>query len=865
VNRGAPTIGARRSGLLTLVILILGAEAPQCGAAQPSHPSSRVSALLAQLTQDEKLGLTQGGKDPSYLGQAGYIAGVPRLAIPSLRFADGPVGVLNGYETTALPQAIALAATFDPVLARQYGVVLGREARATNMDVVLGPMVNIARIPNWGRNITSFGEDPFLTSEMVKPEIEGIQAQGVMATTKHFVANNQSDNAGGGLNNLPGFDFIVDQRTLHEIYLPAFEAAVKAGTASMMAAYNHINGPWNAHSAPTLTGILREQWGWTGFVMSDWHANHASGSIEAGLDLEMPGIGPVQLIGREEPYWGAKLKAEIQAGKVRQGALDQAVGRILTQMEIFGFLDGTRVAAPLGVDVEQDAAVARKIATDGAVLLKNDGILPLSDTNASRIALIGPTAGQIAVGPGAGRSEGVASRLISPLDALKHTWGAPVAYAVGDDLTGVAIPTEAFRTSAGAPGLTRTPCDGASNTTDAAVDFTGAKALPAGRCYRWTGSLQVPTTGEYLLATQSWGGSTGLLLSGQLQATSARLAFGNGVPRRLSSLLPTTDGLDNGQVIVKLEAGKSYPIELDAQAESYSLLQVRLAWITPQMRQSNRAAAASAAKAAAIAVVFVWARGGEGFDSSQNLSLPNDQDALIDAVVAANPNTIVVLNTGDPVAMPWRNKVRAILEMWFPGQEGGWATADLLSGRANPAGRLPISFPQRGTDTPALAPGHPERSSGVDQKIIYSEGIFVGYRHYDESRIKAMFPFGFGLSYTKFDYSKLHVSAVPGGAQLSFTVRNVGPKRGIETPQVYVGRPRTAPVAMARKVLAGFQRLELDPLEAKTVTMRIDARQMSYWSVDRHAWATPPGARAIYVASGVDDVKLTGSLDMKNP
>jgi beta-glucosidase len=835
---------------------------PAIGRAEAAF-SPQVKELLSQLSLEEKLSLTQGTHDPAYLGQAGYVAGVPRLKIPALRMADGPSGILNRYDTTALPQAIALAATFDPILSREYGAVLGAEARATGMDVVLGPMVNIARVPNWGRNITSFGEDPLLTSRLVSTEIEGIQAQGAMATTKHFVANNQSEHQGGGLNNDPGYDFKVDARTLHELYLPAFEAAVRAGTASIMAAYNHINGAWNAENKDTLTGILRDEMSWQGFVMSDWHANHSSAAMAAGLDMEMPGLGPVQPVGAELPYFGEPLKALIASGQLPLASLNQAVGRVLTQMEKLGMLNERRVAAPAAIDVEAHAASARKIATLGAVLLKNDGILPLKPAILrGTIALIGPTARQVAVGPGGGRSEGFPQRLIAPADAFKAGGASQLSFAVGDDLEGVAIPAAAFHTDGGHEGLLRSTSDGVAAITEPNIDHV-AHALPAGRRYVWRGQLRVPESGLYLISSQSWGGSTELSIDGAVKATSARLAFGNGVPHRLSSLLPTTDGLDNGQSFLRLDKDRDYAVVLTAQAESSSTMQVRLSWVTPDMQRRHHQAAVEAARLAETAIVFAWARGGEGFDASQSLSLPYDQDQLIADIAAANPNTIVVLNTGNPISMPWLPTVRAVLEMWFPGQEGSWATVDLLTGRANPAGRLPISFPQRASDTPALAADFPERAgAGPEKSVVYSEGIFVGYRYYAEMRRAPAFVFGYGLSYSKFEYSALKLTPNRRGARVAFEVRNAGTVSGIDTPQVYVTRPDSAPVPMAPRTLAGFTRVELKPGEHRTVSLDIDDRQMAYWSAETHGWKVPPGRRRVIVAADAGAEGISQSLNV---
>jgi beta-glucosidase len=287
-------------------------------------------------------------------------------------------------------------------------------------------------------------------------------------------------------------------------------------------------------------------------------------------------------------------------------------------------------------------------------------------------------------------------------------------------------------------------------------------------------------------------------------------------------------------------------------------MQVRLAWVTPEMRRQNIAAAAAAAAKAKTAVVFVWARSGEFVDADQYLTLPDDQDELIEAVAKANPNTVVVLNTGSPIRMPWLSRVRAVLEMWYPGQEGGWATADLLTGKVNPGGKLPLTFPARMEDTPAGDPRHPERSVGVDKKIIQSEGIFVGYRWYDAQKIAPLFPFGHGLSYTRFTYSNLKVARGKDGADVTFTVKNAGARAGSEAPQVYVGAGR-ASVPVAPKTLAGFARIELAPGASRVVRIHVPTRQLSYWS-EKGGWAEPGGARPIYVGASSRDIRLTGRL-----
>ena len=387
------------------------------GIAQPRADSfsPRVKNLVSKLTLDEKLSLTDGAKDPANGGEAGYLKGVPRLGIPATRWTDGPGGIDNRYDATNLPQVLTVAAAFDRKVAAQFGDVIGREARATRMDVFLGPMVNIARVPNWGRNLTSFGEDPFLTSQLVAPMVQATEAWGVITTTKHLIANNQALNVNGE-NHRPGADFLVDPRAFHEIYLPGFEAAANAGGGGMMAAYNRINGPQASSSHDLLTGVLRRDLGWSGLVVSDWGAVHEPEAISAGLDVEMPSVGMSERI---PGHYGIYLKQAIEAGKVPLADLDTAVMRVLSQFERMGMLDGKRIPAQDHVDVEADAGIARGIASQGAVLLKNDGVLPLPANSAKRIAVIGPNGGQLAPSQGFGSVYGIQSRRVSPLEALR--------------------------------------------------------------------------------------------------------------------------------------------------------------------------------------------------------------------------------------------------------------------------------------------------------------------------------------------------------------------------------------------------------------------------------------------------------------
>jgi beta-glucosidase len=834
-------------------------------------PTTRLSPaaieqLIAAMSVEEKISMVRGGmpgvmgpspSDP--VGEVGYLPGVARLGIPPLRLTDGPAGIRVGPTTTALPAPVALASTFSPAHAARYGAVLGREARAMRQDVLFGPMMNIVRVPRAGRNFETLGEDPLLASRMAVAEIAAIQAEGIIATSKHFAANNQE----------AGREFVdakVDERTLREIELPAFEASVRAGVGSVMCAYNQVNGLFGCEHPGLLTNLLRDRWRFDGFVVSDYGATHTTGaSIRAGLDVEF----------LSEHF--ASLGDSLRSGSLPVEVLDWAVRHILTGMNRFGLLAG---ASPSGgralvrpvpaLDTVGSARVAREVATDGAVLLQNRGALPLRAGDP--FVVIGPTARQLLVGGGgSSRVAGFVARETSPLEALRASVGSGVhiEYVPGLDLDGVTIPAQALLPAGGATGrhgLLRTTAGASSTQVDATVDFTGARALPPGTRATWSGTLIVSAAGMYDLALQTdWGvgpqlhnpaGNSSIVLDGREIASNAPFVS------RTLSLIPTTAGLTNTTARVPLAVGP-HTLQVVMGVPAWfsgklppQPLQVRLAWVTPAMRRAGIAAAVAAARRAGTAIVFAHNEGSEGVDR-ESLALPLDQDELVGAIVAANPRTVVVLNTGDPVLMPWAPRANAILEMWYPGQEGGAATADILLGRANPAGRLPITFPARAIDPPTA---DPERYPGVKGIERYSEGIFVGYRWYDARRIAPLFPFGHGLSYTTFRYSGLDVARAGDGFDVSVRVRNTGTRVGAEVVQLYVGAPSGAPVPMATQALAGFERVALAPDEERTVTLHVGARALGYVSETTHEWVIAPGARGVMVGASSRDARLRGVL-----
>ncbi len=862
---------------------------------------ARVDKLLSQMTLQEKLTLIHGWhEDPAvYQGQAGYLAGIPRLGIPGLRFADGPPGVLTRHPSQAETATMGVAATFSVEDAEQNGVVIGREARALGIDVALQPFVNIDRDLEFGRGYNTFGEDPFLTGQMGAAEIRGIQSQHVMAQVKHYVGYDSDAS-----------NIWIDDQTLHEVYVAPFDAAVKAGVSSIMCSYNRLNGTFACGNEATLTRILRDEIGFKGFVTSDWGATHGVTFINAGLDMEMPGPpahggfpipsffdsepppGPPPPMGDflegffgrlpEEPPPAAfdmgdfgrkvdnkKMPEALKDGTVTEATVTRAAGRVLYEIARFGYLDGMQKHEVTAQSIDANAKIIEKTGEDAAVLLKNeDSALPLKAADLDDVVLIGPGAGQVmAIGTSGERSVGLPERQVGPLAAMRKISGnEKIGFAVNDDMTGSTVPASVLAHE-GQPGLQRLDASGVpvqSGQTDSQLNFTtkGGNALPPNSTLSWKGTLTVPQAGSYWIYLQALGTNANISVDGKRLAGTG--AFQGGVHGDIlqanqDNAVPTTDGLDNVRRAIDLTAG-AHAIEVKITPDtSNAPVQLRLNWYTPEQRQADHAAAIAAAKNAKVAVVFLWTRLNPVF------GLPGGQNDLVDEVAAVNPNTIVVLNTSQPVALPWLDKAKAVLEMWWPGDEGGWATANLLLGKASPAGRLPVTWGKRLEDYPATDPAHPERSKkGVDHKTTYSEGVNVGYRWFDQQKIEPLFPFGYGLSYTTFAYSDLKVNkSADGGRDVVVTIRNTGGVDGDEVPQVYLGAPGTIPtgVQFPLRALLAFDRVSIPAGESRTVTLHVAPRQLQYWSTAESTWVTPDGPRTLSVGACSRDLKLEASID----
>lgn len=846
-------------------------------------PTHRVQHLLARMSREEKLAVIRGAPEPADAsqGEAGWTRGVPRLGIPDLRFADGPPGVLVHHLSTGMPSTLSMAATFSPADAGATGKVIGRDARLLGIDVILQPYINLYRDPTFERAYNTLGEDPVLTGTLAAAFVRAAQAQNVMAQAKHFVAYEG------------GTDVMVDERTLRELYLAPFISVAHAGVASIMCAYNRINGVYACDSDHLLNGILRGEEGFSGFITSDWGATHGAEFILHGLDMEQPGTGPsayfvlgpqaeekaisadaaavleVKAAGAPEeqrfprpkssavhappPRGVSKNLGEALAkGTVTDADLDRAVAHVLGQMERFGWLDHAPSHQVRPEPIAADARIVQRLAEQGAVLLKNDGVLPLNAKDLSSLALIGPGAQQtFAIVTGDEQSFGRAEREIGAWQALRAQGYKGVHLAVADDMTGEPIPRQAFAR------LTRTE-PGQARHADEQIDFTRKSGHPlsAGARAQWDGTLMIPAAGDYDIDLQVLGATGRFAIDGRRIGEMAWWAgHGDIVFANRDNVVPTTDGLDNVRRRVHLQAGP-HALHVEARADgSGDPVQVRLAWVTPSMRERAFSSAVDLARRCRVAVIFAWSRNRPYF------GLPGDQDRLIEAISQVNPNTVVVLNTGQAIAMPWLDNARAVLEMWYTGDEGGWAAANLLTGRANPGGHLPITWPYRLEDYAANDPRFPERSSRRT-RTVYSEGLYVGYRWFDKQRIEPLFPFGYGLSYSKFVYSDLQLARSGKAVTLTCRIRNTSSRDGDAVVQAYIGAPvpALAGIDFPVRELAAFDRVSIKAGATRQVRLQIPPERLRYWAIADHGWHDAGRGRTVYVGSSSRDLPLSAPL-----
>jgi beta-glucosidase len=821
-----------------LIPIALGlAFVPETQAQQNPNIDSRVEQMLSKLSLEQKIDLI-GGVD------AMFIRAVPEVNFPRLKMSDGPMGVRTWGPTTGYAAGIGLAASFDTGLAKRVGISLGRDARSRGVSFLLAPGVNIYRSPTNGRNFEYYGEDPFLAGRIAVAYIQGVQSQGVIATVKHYAANN-SEYDRHNVNS------ILDERTLREIYLPVFEAAVKeAHVGAVMDSYNLLNGEHATQNAFLNLQVLKKEWGFRGILMSDWTSTYDGvAAANAGLDLEMPFA---KFMNR------ATLLPAIQQGKVSVATIDDKVRRILRTALEFGLLDRDQTELLLPRDDLQSRQVALESAEKSAVLLRNEGnLLPLDARRIRSIAVIGPGAWPAVVTAG-GSAEVTAFAPVSFAaglsDALAAT--AKVYWSRGvrdldEVLSWYSVAGRAFSTDSRGqhPGLTQQEFRGdftgkpEREATAPAVTGWGSNAWGppslSKRFIRWSGYYIPKKSGvQRFIVAGTW-----------------RDAYTLYVNAKQVLHQPGREGQSPRVYDLSAPAGAPIAVRLD-YVQAGERIGISLGALPAEdMLEPEAIKLAAMSDVAVVCAGFNPRTESEGSD--RTYSLPPGQDELIRAVLAANPRTILVLTAGGGVdTSQWLDRVPALLQTWYAGQEGGRALPRILFGEVNPSGKLPMSWERRVEDNPAYenyyeAPG--------THDVKYGEGVFLGYRHYDRSQTKPLFPFGFGLSYTTFEFSNLSVTPAEASADspiaISFDVRNTGLRAGAEVAQVYIGDP-SATLPRPVKELKGFARVELKPGETQRVSVTLDRRSLAYWDVNAKGWRVDPGRFVVYVGNSSANVPL---------
>ena len=807
--------------------------------------------MVAKLTLNQKIELL-GGIDSM------YTHAVPGIDLPRFKMSDASVGVRTWGPTTAYAGGVALAASWDPELARKLGAALGKDARARNVNFLLGPGVNIARSPIGGRNFEYLSEDPFLNSILVVPFIQGVQSQGVIATAKHYALNDQEYNRHNA-------NVEVDERTMREIYLPAFEAAVTKGQVdAVMNSYNLINGTHATQNEFLNLKVLKNEWGFQGILMSDWDATYDSvGAANNGLDLEMPG----------PRFMNAEaLLAAVKDGSVKESTIDDKVLRLFRTVLRYGFLD-----RPQFDPADSTYSVAnRAIALDGAresiTLLKNEGaLLPIDPAKIKTIAVIGPNA-YPAVPGGGGSSEAQAFEPVSTLTGIANLLGPNVHVLYSRGLPQM---DEVFRQTrwdgpielAAYPNrdFTGKPETIALQNITDGIRVSRQHEPESQRSYRYTARYKAAKTGKYVILANSAGwDSDDYTLS----------VDGKAIP-----FPPHAEGQAPQSATLDLTAGQAISVVVDYLPLG-SAPHLGLGIANEQdLISADVKTFAAAADAVVVAVGFNPKSEGEGHDRS--FALPWGQDALIEAVVKANPHTIVTLTGGGGMDVRrWLDKVPALLHTWYPGQEGGTAIAEVLFGKHNPEGKLPVSFDRSWEENPSAPYYYPIKGADktlhvtepgkepvdyVIPTVKYDDGLMVGYRYWTTTGKHPLYPFGFGLSYTTFSFSKLDAPATAASGStvpVSFDVTNTGSVAGAEVAQLYISNP-SAKVTRPERELKGFEKVRLAPGETKHVTLNLDARAFSYWDDAAHKWTIDPGKFVIRVGDSSENTPLSAELTLK--
>jgi beta-glucosidase len=817
-------------------------------ASSPSTPlTERIDALLGQLTTDEKVQLLTGRDFWTTWP-------VEKIGLRRILMSDGPSGVRGEVwderdPSLNLPSATALSASWDRAIAKRYGAAAAVEARRKGVDVVLGPTINLHRSPLGGRHFEAFSEDPVLTGDLAASYVDGVQENGVAATPKHYIANDYETDRFTASTE-------VSDRALRELYLLAFEKAVTEAHAwAVMSSYNAINGV-TASENDLLETPLNSEWGFDGIVVSDWTGVRSVDSAKASQDVAMPG---------PNPWWSeGPLLAAVQSGEVPMAAIDRKVRRILTLAARVGALEGFEPVAASPVHVEDGIAFVREAEAEGTVLVRNTGVLPLDAPAVSRIAVIGHNADQART-QGGGSATVVPSQVVSPLDGIRSAFpGASVDYAIGAVVQeGIAeFPLSTITNpGTGEPGAR---IAFVKDGEELFVEDRRATAL-----FWFGGDAPTREADRLDITTTYTAESTGTVRFGIGAAGRSRmwidgeLLLDEDVPYEGDQLGAAFLNPPARSVPVSVTTGQQVAIRIEYDVIQDETLGGVLAYqFGTEPSDDDPAvlidAAVEAARGADVAVVVVGTNSkveSEGYDRS-SLALPGHQDDLVRAVAAVNPNTVVVVNAGSPVEMPWRNDVAAVLLTWFGGQEYGNALADVLTGRQEPGGRLPTTWPVAMADVPVLD------VTPVDGKVSYDEGVHVGYRAWLRAGTEPAYPFGHGLGYTTWSIDG--VSATPtvreGDAVIvTATVANTGDRAGKHVVQVYASRAESA-VDRPVRWLVGFAPVRLGAGESTEVSIEVPARAFAHWD---GSWQYESGTFTLHVGASVVDDAGTASLELE--
>ncbi len=806
---------------------------------EKGNETARIEEILQELSMEEKLSLTAGSDQ-------WHSAAVDRLGIPRLKFSDGPNGVRGETRDThpvtsaSFPVGTALAASWNPDLLFEIGKALAQEAKTKAVHVLLGPTVNMHRVPLAGRNFECFSEDPYLTSRMTVAYIQGVQSEGIAACVKHFVCNDQE-------YERFRISAEVSDRALQEIYFPPFKAAVKeAKVFTLMSAYNRVNGTYASENQHLLLEVLKKQWGFDGLVISDWYGTYSGMAAAGGCDLEMP--GPARWMGTRSLGEGKTPDQEL---------VDDQVRRLLrTLFRTSAFASAS--TEELAVDRPQHRSLIRAAGTEGMVLLKNDpALLPLDTAQKKSIAVIGQLAEEVSF-QGGGSSQVAPHYVIQPLQAILNRSQGEIHFAQGYDIRKQppALDQSWLVRNGTRPGPAKVQyfanADLAGRSVhqascvETSLAWFGETARhwdPKGFSLRLEGTFRPPTNQEYTLT---------LSLIGR-----GRLLIGQDV---ILDLWEGESGNRQAEVSLDLDNSRTYPFTIEYACDlDLRWRMVRLGASpsqTPDLFQEAVELAGETDLALIIAgLTPEWES--EGFDR-ENLSLPGLQDELIQEISKVNPNTVVVLNSGSPVLMPWLESVPAVLQAWYLGQESGNAIADVIFGQADPGGRLPTTFPVDLKDAASF-----NNYPGDGDQVAYQEDLFIGYRHHDQEDIKPLFPFGHGLSYTSFDYQGLLLNNTEyhSGAEITAEVKitNSGQRSGWEVVQLYL-HDLESTLPRPPKELKGFQKIHLEPGEFANVKFTLREKDLAYYDDSQAEWIVEPGEFEVMVGRSSTNILLTSKF-----